>query len=81
MKHLSGAPLQGRLLTMPANIKLGWKSLPAMNALAYYENFVTYNRKKFHKISLLLHLHQQQIREKIIPLKSNTYSLFFLLFP
>jgi hypothetical protein len=37
MKHLSGAPLQGMLLALPANIRLGWKGLPRTNALAYYE--------------------------------------------
>ncbi len=27
MKHLSGAPLLGRLLALPANIKISWKRL------------------------------------------------------
>ncbi len=27
----------GRLLALPANNGLGWKDLPATNALAYYE--------------------------------------------
>ena len=34
----SGAPLLGSLLTLPANIRLSWKSLPGSNTLAYYEN-------------------------------------------
>ncbi len=34
---LAGAPLLGRLLDLPANIRLGWKGLPGTNALAYYE--------------------------------------------
>jgi len=38
VKHLSGAPLRGRLLALPANNRLGWKCLPGANALAYYEN-------------------------------------------
>jgi hypothetical protein len=33
----SGAPLYGRLLALPTNIRLGWKGLPGRNALAYYE--------------------------------------------
>ncbi len=35
MKHLSDAPLQGRLLALPTNIQLGWQYLPETNALAY----------------------------------------------
>ncbi len=31
-----GAPLQGRFLDLPQNIRLGWKDLPGINALAYY---------------------------------------------
>ncbi len=38
VKHLLGAPLQGRLLALPRNIILGWKSLSRTKALAYYEN-------------------------------------------
>ncbi len=38
MKHRSGAPLQGRLLALLANIILGWKGLPGTNDLVYYEN-------------------------------------------
>ncbi len=36
-KNLSGAPLSVRLLGLPTNNKLGWKSLPGTNTLAYYE--------------------------------------------
>jgi hypothetical protein len=36
VKYLSGAPLEGRLLALPTNIRLGWKSMPGTNALAYY---------------------------------------------
>jgi hypothetical protein len=32
-----GAPLWGRLLALPANFRLGWKSLQGTNTLAYYE--------------------------------------------
>jgi hypothetical protein len=38
MEPLSGTPLYGRLLASPTNIRLGWKSLPGTNTLAYYEN-------------------------------------------
>ncbi len=38
VKHLSGAPLKGRLLASPTNIRLGWISLPRTNTLAYYKN-------------------------------------------
>ncbi len=31
------ALIQGRLLALPTNNKLGWKCLPGTNALAYYE--------------------------------------------
>jgi len=35
MKHLSDAPLWGRLLALPTNIRIG---LPETNTLAYYKN-------------------------------------------
>ncbi len=34
----SGPPLLGKLLALPTNIILGWKSLPGTNTLAQYEN-------------------------------------------
>jgi hypothetical protein len=36
-EELEGAKLYGRLLELPAKIRLGWKGLPGKNALAYYE--------------------------------------------
>ncbi len=36
MKHLSGVPLKGRLLTLPSNTRLGWKSLQGRNTPAYW---------------------------------------------
>jgi len=36
MKPLSEAPLWGRLLALPTNIRLGCKSLQGTNTLAYY---------------------------------------------
>jgi hypothetical protein len=38
VKHLSGAPLQGKLLALPSNNELGWKGLPGANTLVYYKN-------------------------------------------
>ncbi len=43
VKHLSCAPLQGRLLALSSIIRPGWKSLP----LAYYEKLLRY--KKFYR--------------------------------
>jgi hypothetical protein len=37
VEHLKGVSL-GRALTLPANIRLGWKGLPETTTLAYYEN-------------------------------------------
>ncbi len=42
MKHLSGAPHKGKLLTFPANI-----TMPEGNALAYLKTLVNYGRRKF----------------------------------
>ncbi len=36
VEYLSSAPLEGRLLALPTNTRLGWKSLPGTKALAYY---------------------------------------------
>jgi hypothetical protein len=37
VKNLLAAPLKGRFLALPTNIRLGWKGLPGTNALTYYE--------------------------------------------
>jgi hypothetical protein len=41
-KYLLFSPLwkhhYSRLLALPTNIRLGWKSLPGTNTLVYYEN-------------------------------------------
>jgi hypothetical protein len=34
-KLLSGAPLWGRLLASPTDVRLGWKGFPGTNTLAY----------------------------------------------
>ncbi len=36
VKHLSAAPLKGRLLLLPVNIISGSKCLPGTNALTYF---------------------------------------------
>jgi len=46
-EHLAGAPLYSRLLASPTNIRLGWKSIPGTNTLAYYENLQNYGCKFF----------------------------------
>jgi hypothetical protein len=35
VKHLSCAPLEGKLLASTTNIRLGWEGLPGTNVLAY----------------------------------------------
>jgi hypothetical protein len=47
MKYLSDAPLQGRLLALPTNIRLGWQYLQETNTLAYYENPKITNKNSF----------------------------------
>jgi hypothetical protein len=37
VEHLKGASLR-QALALPENIRLGWKSLPGTNFLAYYQN-------------------------------------------
>jgi hypothetical protein len=34
-----GDPHSGRLLSLPLNIRLGWKDLPETNTLAYWKHF------------------------------------------
>jgi hypothetical protein len=45
MKHLADAPLSGRLLALPKNIKPGWKYLLAINTLAYQKNLYIRDKK------------------------------------
>jgi hypothetical protein len=44
----SGAPLEGRLLALPTNIRLGWKGLPG--TLAYFKKICKLQTKKFYNI-------------------------------
>jgi hypothetical protein len=38
LKNLSGALLEGRLLALHTNNRLGWKGLPGINNPACYKN-------------------------------------------
>jgi hypothetical protein len=44
-KNLLVAPLYDRLLALPPNIALGWKSLPGTNTQAYYEKLLIADKK------------------------------------
>jgi hypothetical protein len=41
-------PVWGRLITLPANIRLGWKWVTATNTLAYFHVWINYGCKKFY---------------------------------
>jgi hypothetical protein len=45
LKHHPGAPLQGWILALPINFRLGWKGLPGTNTLAHLEHIkiIDYN--------------------------------------
>ncbi len=47
MKHLSGPPLKGRLLSSPTNNRLWWKDLPGANTPAYCEHSYITDVKRF----------------------------------
>jgi len=38
VKHISGAPIKGRLLALSTNNRQDWKGLPGANPVAYFEN-------------------------------------------
>jgi hypothetical protein len=46
VEHLKGSSI-GQAPVLPTNVRLGWKRLPGTSALAYYEKFVNYCRKKY----------------------------------
>jgi hypothetical protein len=54
VKHLSGAPLKGKLLALSANNRLGWKVLPGANAPTFTK-IRNYGRKKLYNIGPSLH--------------------------
>jgi hypothetical protein len=45
-KLSEASPLQGTLLVVATNIRLGCKGLRGTNTLAYYGLFINYDRKK-----------------------------------
>jgi hypothetical protein len=49
VKHLSSAPLKGRLLGLASNIRLAWKGLPRANT-NLLQKYVNYGRIKFYRI-------------------------------
>ncbi len=46
-EYLSGAPLLGKLLALPTNIRLGWKGLPGTKTSSLRKP-VNYDLKKFY---------------------------------
>jgi hypothetical protein len=47
VEQVSGGPLYGKLLVLPATISLGWKGMPWTNSLAYYEHSQITEEKSF----------------------------------
>jgi hypothetical protein len=47
VEHVIDAPLYGRLLALPTNIRLGWKGLTGTKTLAYYEHLQITDEKSF----------------------------------
>ncbi len=43
LQDLSGGPLKGMLVALPANFRLGCKTLQGTNTSAYWTNFVSYD--------------------------------------
>jgi hypothetical protein len=52
-KDLSVSPLQGRLLVLPTNIRLGSKSLPGTNTLAYDKKMINYSHKNVYVYNIV----------------------------
>jgi hypothetical protein len=48
VKQLSDAAFYGRLLGLPTNLRLGWKSLAGSTTLAFYENSQIKAVKSYH---------------------------------
>jgi hypothetical protein len=59
VKHLSGAPPQGKLLALTTNIRLVWKNLPWTNA-SLLQKFINYDRKMFYNIGCRSQLDTQE---------------------
>jgi hypothetical protein len=52
MEHLKDAPLLGKALGLPTNIRLGWKGALRTNTISYYKKFVNYRQKSFKTLAL-----------------------------
>jgi hypothetical protein len=52
VKYLLGAPLLGRLLTLPTNILMGMEGLAKEQLYGLLQKFVNYVLKKFYKTAL-----------------------------
>jgi hypothetical protein len=63
VKHLSGAPLWGRLLAPPTKTRLGWKGLAGTNTI-FYENQNITSLKHFvvqaHNVSIAVYLYRKR---------------------
>jgi hypothetical protein len=46
VEHLLGVPLWDRLLSLAANITIGWKRFPGANTLAYLVHLQDRKKKK-----------------------------------
>jgi hypothetical protein len=47
VKHLPGAPLLGKVLVSPTNIRIGGRGLPETNTPAYHEHLLIVELKVF----------------------------------
>jgi hypothetical protein len=50
VEYMKSSSLQGRLLALPSNIRLGWKGLQGTNTRSLLRTFVNYGLKKFYNI-------------------------------
>ncbi len=84
VKHLSGAPLVGRPLALPTDIRLGWKGLPWTNT-SLLRKSVNYGRKKFYRISPSLQrsigsfrlIYTGEIHVKLVGFKEENKNILF----
>ena len=52
---LHGAPLKGKLLAIPTNIRLAYKGLPGTSTRAYFGPFVSYEERNFYKVGAIFY--------------------------
>ncbi len=51
VKQLSGAPLHGKLLALPGNVRWGWKGLPRTKHSSLLQKFVNDGKKCFIRLA------------------------------